>query len=131
MTGEGKPPGRAVDLEGAFAALAEVLRRYAGPLLVRADGDGEFALDTPHRLPRGELLFFGAVQRRKGYVSYHLFPVYTDPDLLEGVSAGLRKRMQGKSCFNLKAPDPELVEELRQLTAAAFARYREHGYVGG
>ncbi|WP_322795603.1 hypothetical protein [Tepidiforma sp.] len=117
------------DLDGAFAALREVLRPYAGQLVVRADSDDELALDTRHRLPGGRLLFFGSVQKRKAYVSYHLFAVYTDPDLLDGLSAGLRRRMQGKSCFNLKAPEAELVEELRALTAAAFARYRERGYV--
>jgi hypothetical protein len=43
------------------------------------------------------------VQIKKNYVIYHLMPVYLNPGLLEGMSPGLRKRMQGKSCFNLPA----------------------------
>jgi hypothetical protein len=62
-------------------------------------------------------------------VSFHLMPVYIFPELLDGMSPELRRRMQGKSCFNFTAPDPELLSELTELTNAGFARYREAGYV--
>ena len=69
--------------------------------------------------------FFGAVQLRKNYVSYHLMPIYMYPDLLESVSDRLKKRMQGKSCFNFTILDEELVEELAQLTTAGIKRFRK------
>lgn len=43
-------------------------------------------------------------------------PIYTNPDLLDDMSDLLKKRMQGKSCFNFRTnPSPELVDELRQI----------------
>jgi hypothetical protein len=72
-------------------------------------------------------LFFAGVQPRKGYVSYYLMPVYVYPDLLNGMSDALRKRMQGKSCFNFKVVDAELFEELAALTKAGFERYEKEG----
>ena len=48
-------------------------------------------------------MFFGAVVTGKAYVSYHLMPLYTCPWLVKTVSADLKKRMQGKSCFNFRA----------------------------
>ncbi len=56
-------------------------------------------------------MFFGAAVIKKNYVSFHLMPVYVHPDLLEGISDGLRKRMQGKSCFNFKALDEDTLAE--------------------
>jgi hypothetical protein len=37
--------------------------------------------------------------------------------------------MQGKSCFNFTAPDPDLLSELAELTDQGFTRYRNAGYV--
>jgi hypothetical protein len=77
----------------------------------------ELAPAKPTDKPR----FFGAVQTRKSYVSYHLMPVYENPSLLDGISDGLRKKMQGKSCFNFTVSDPSLFEELDALTKKCAA----------
>ena len=47
-------------------------------------------------------------------------PVYVEPSLLEGVSPELRKRMQGKSCFNLTSVDERLLGELEALTRRGY-----------
>lgn len=116
-------------LQATFEALRELLVPFAGELDLEADDATGYSLDTPHIQANRKPLFFGAVRRTSRYVSYHLMPVYTDPSLLEDISPRLRKRMQGKSCFNLKEPNLEIIEELRQLTASAFERYREKGYL--
>jgi hypothetical protein len=54
-------------------------------------------------------------------------PVYVFPDLLDSTSPELKKRMQGKSCFNFKTPDPTLFAELALLTERGFARYQQAG----
>jgi hypothetical protein len=117
--------------DGVFAELREVLAEHAPGLIARADGPDDFCLDAPHPFAgRKEPAFFGAVQRRRSYVSYHLMPVYVDPSLLEGMSDGLRKRMQGKSCFNFKRPlDAATRSELAELTRRGVARYRALGLV--
>lgn len=62
---------------------------------------------------------FAAVQAKASYVSLHLFPVYTKPDLLSEISPELRTRMQGKSCFNFKSVEQIPTEELKALLQAA------------
>ena len=47
-------------------------------------------------------------------------PVYVEPSLLDGISPGLRRRMQGKSCFNFAKVDEALFAELEDLTRAGF-----------
>lgn len=98
-------------------------------LVCEKDDNSEYVVNTRHVMKHKQPLFFGAVQIRKSYVSYHLMPVYVFPDLLKSVSPELRKRMQGKSCFNFKSVDPDLLDELAKLTAAGFERYRAEGFV--
>ena len=46
-------------------------------------------------------------------------PVYMFPDLLDGISPELRRRMQGKSCFNFKKAESALLKNWPPSPAAA------------
>jgi hypothetical protein len=61
----------------------------------------------------------------KRYVSYYLMSVYAQPDLLASMSPELRRRMQGKSCFNFTTIDEALLAELEALTTKGIARHPE------
>ena len=111
-----------------FERLSDLMRPYGPELDCKADEPGRFYLDTHHIMKNKKPLFFGSVEIKKAYVSYHLMPVYVNPALLEGMSADLAKRMQGKSCFNFKAVDDTLFCELGRLTQAGLADYRRQGF---
>lgn len=117
------------DLATVYSDLHKVLAPYASKLDTKRDDDTELYVDTRHMQKNKKPLFFGAVQVKKAYVSYHLMPVYVKPELLASTSPELRARMQGKSCFNFAAIDPKLFEELAALTEAAYASYEEQGFV--
>jgi len=102
---------------------------YAAQLHPKKDSAEELYLDTKHVMKNKKPMFFGAVQIKKSYVSFHLMPVYVKPELLDGISAGLKSRMQGKSCFNFAEVDKPLFKELAALTKAGFASYEEQGFV--
>jgi hypothetical protein len=114
------------DFTTIVGELKEILRPYEKQLVVAPPSNG-YSLNTRHMMANKQPLFFAGVQPRKSYVSYYLMPVYVYPDLLNGMSDGLRKRMQGKSCFNFKAVDAELFKELAALTKAGFERYEKEG----
>jgi hypothetical protein len=44
--------------------------------------------------------------------------------VLEGMSLALKKRMQGKSCFNFTAIDKDCFAELGRLTAAGLKKFK-------
>lgn len=117
------------EARGIFAALRELMARHAGELVIVRDQPGDYHVDTAHTMKNGKPLFFGAVRIGKQYVSYHLMPVYVNPALLESLSPELRKRMQGKSCFNFARTHDSLLAELAQLTASGLDDYRRQGYV--
>src|SRR5260370_27523883 len=115
-------PDRADDFAKAFYALKMVFAKYEKYLHVNADTREKYYLET--RLPsyKGKPLFFGAVVRGRAYVSFHLMPLYWEPSLAKGISAGLKKRMQGKTCFNFLPPDAALFRECEKLRTLSFAR---------
>jgi hypothetical protein len=116
-------------LDRTFARLRALLEPHARTLVVVHDSDDNYYLDVDHLMPNRKPLFFGAVRKGKGRVSYHLMPVYVHPELLDGISQELRKRMQGKSCFNFTAVDEERFAELETLTRAGIDAYRADGYL--
>ena len=108
-----------------FDQLRAIFQPFAPSLMVKEDGSESYSLDAPASTTYPNGIFFGAVQLRKSYVSYHLMPVYVFPDLLDGVSDGLKKRMQGKSCFNFTSLDEEMIAELARLTEAGLQRLQQ------
>ena len=115
----------AADFDTTFAKLREILRPYAKRMVVVHDTPENYYLDTKHTGPNGKPLMFAAVRKGKSYVSFHLFPVYMFPDLLKDLAPPLKKRMQGKSCFNFKEVDEEQIEALRELTERGYERGKQ------
>ena len=117
------------DFHGTFTVLKALLEPYAAHLHITSDTatiymlDGEYVAQFKRKMP------FGGVQVRRSYVSFHLLPVYSHPELLGNVSDRMRRRMQGKSCFNFVTPDSELFTELSGLIDAGFTLYERLGWV--
>jgi len=105
------------------------MRRNAKDLECTVDRPQEITYYTRYIMGNKKPLFFGSVRVRKAYVSYHLMPIYSDPDLLIDVSDDLKRRMQGKSCFNFTRHDDTLFSELERLTDRCYRRYKANKYI--
>ena len=112
------------DFPLVFEQLKSILQPYANNLTVKADTSDIYYLDGPYSEKWKKVLFFGSAQIKKNYVSFYLMPVYMYPELLKDISPGLKKHMQGKSCFNFKKVEPELFEELTQLTRKGVDKFK-------
>ncbi len=118
----------ATDFAAIFWQLKPVLAKYARLLSVKADTPREYTLVTKSPSPfpqhKGQPLYFGSVRLGKAYVSLHLMPLYMCPELTKAISPALKKRMQGKTCFNFKnEPDPALMADLKRLTEASIEQW--------
>ena len=111
-----------------FNGLREILAEYAPKLEVVHDKPDNYYLDTHTIGANKKPIFFAGVRIGKAYVSYYLMPIY-GPQLRDGMSPALKKRMQGKACFNFTKVDPALFNELRQLTKRSYQFWRELGWV--
>jgi hypothetical protein len=108
-----------------FAALRAILEPHAKRLTVTVDEPGHFELASPTMTDRvGRPLFCAAVQINKSYVSDHLMPVYANPALRNSLSPALKKRMQGKSCFNFTTVEPGQLKELAAVTKKGIAGFK-------
>jgi hypothetical protein len=123
-----KAPARAEEFQATFAALRKILRKYEPKLIVQDDTSRKYYLNTS-KLQNKHPVMFAAAIVNKNYVSYHLMPVYGCPALLEGMSDSLKKRMQGKACFNFTTIEATVLEELTDLTERAFRGFRKAGWV--
>jgi hypothetical protein len=111
----------------SFKSLKSILKKYEKSLRVIADLDDNYCLNAGYDEKRKANIFFGAVQIKKKYVSFHLMPVYVNPNLLQNLSPQLKKRMQGKSCLNFKTIEKKLITELSMLTKNGFEFYKKNG----
>ena len=112
------------DFPAVFARLRSIFAAYSTRLIVIADVPDDYSIATTPSATYPKGLWVGAVQIKKNYVSYHLMPIYMFPDLADGLSDRLKKRKQGKACFNFTRVDEEAFTELAELTEARFERFR-------
>ena len=75
-------------------------------------------------------MWFGSVRLGKAYVSFHLMALYMNPALTKTISPVLKKRMQGKTCFNFKTdPEPDILAELKRLMEAGLKQWDAKGWL--
>jgi hypothetical protein len=108
--------------------LREIVEPLRSKLVATRDRPGDLALEIPglEGKPWG---YVAGIRRGKRYVSYYLMSVYADPAIAEGMSPELRRRMQGKSCFNFTKVDDALFDELDALTDRGRDLYAERGWL--
>lgn len=126
------------DFAAVFARLRDILKDHAGSFTVRHDTAEHYGLEAP--TGPATLKSWGGqmksttipvawVQVGKAYVSYHLMGVYGNLKLLDACSNELKAHMQGKSCFNFKAVDEPLFNELERLTTNSLTGMRKAGFI--
>jgi hypothetical protein len=121
-----KPASKKPEFDLAFQGLRKILKPYDKKLLVLKDLPGNYMGHSKSLLYQGKPVMFASITT-KSYVSFHLFPVYMFPDLVEGISPELKKRMQGKTCWNFKKPEDQLFVELGGVIDASFRRFAALG----
>jgi hypothetical protein len=108
-------------LEGVHGRLRAILAPYRDRLRVAREGLGGMTLELPEYA--GKPWAFAAGTRvGKRYVSYYLMGIYGGAGADSSISPELRRRMQGKSCFNFSKVDEGLFRELEALTARSIER---------
>jgi hypothetical protein len=107
-----------------FTALRELLDPFSKEVAVQTDKPGDFHTHVPSILHRGKPLYFAGIKTGKNYVSFHLLPLYYSPELLKGMSPALKKRKQGKACFNFTSVNQECFAELSRLMAAGLKIFK-------
>jgi hypothetical protein len=112
------------EFDAVHQRLRSILVPYGESLHLTKDEPGGVTLEIPglEGKPWG---YVAGTRVGKRYVSYYLMPVYASPELNASLSPQLRKRMQGKSCFNFATVDEGLFAELADLTARGIPGFKD------
>jgi hypothetical protein len=120
--GTGSRPAR--DFASVDRRLRQILEPLRSRFSVTSDGPGGMTVEIPglEGKPWG---YIAGVRPGKSYVSFYLMSVYASPELMASMSPELRRRMQGKACFNFTNIDEPLLAELARLTEAGLEPFVE------
>ncbi len=110
-------------MKDTFDTLKGIVQVYSEHLAIVHDKLDHFYLNTKSTDGKDKGEFFAAVRIKKNYVAFHLMPIYYYPELIDDISPDLRKKMQGKSCFNFKSINSSLIKELVGLSESSFQTY--------
>ena len=117
------------NLAPVFIALRQLLERLVGKeIAVQTDKPGNYHLEVASILHRKKPLYFAGVRTGKNYVSFHLLPAYDSPELVQSISPALKKRMQGKACFNFTQVDSDCFAELGRLTSEGLKKFKSEEF---
>jgi hypothetical protein len=113
----------ATDFEAVHERLKAIVRHHADGYVITRDGPAGMALEVPglEGRPQG---YVAGTRLGKSYVSFYLMPVYASPQLEASLSPELRRRKQGKACFNFTRVDEGLLAELDALAGRGLPRLR-------
>lgn len=117
------------EFKQVFAELKSIFKPYAKKMDVAHDTKSHYMLNTRFIMRNKQPLCFGGVRLGRNYVSFYLMSVYASPDFVKNMSPDLKKRMQGKSCFNFKRTDQKLFNELKELTRAGAAKFSDGKFI--
>lgn len=117
------------DFQSVFDALRQLLSVYEDRLASKSPNPGYYYLESTTPTYRNRPMFFAGIRAGKNYVSYHLVPVYAAPELGKGMSPELKKRNQGKGCFNFTMVDETLFRELGLLTEAGYRNFKKRNWL--
>src|SRR5262245_35739651 len=106
----------AIELEAELRAL---LVPYEDVLVA----EELYGIEVLHRPNSQTHDWFAGVRPGKGSAKLMLLPIKSRPELLDGISPALRRRVSGDALFTLKPGDEALLPELGQLIARAFDAY--------
>lgn len=106
-----------------FPRLCEILRPFATDYDIQSDTPNNFTLIAKGAMHRKGPVWFASIQCKKNYVTFHLMPLYMNAVMLKRVPPALKKRMQGKACFNFTEIDEDLFAKLAELVGTAAAGY--------
>ena len=116
-----------------FHQLRLLLAECVPPLRAKADSPtlydvcGTKTVTVAKKTVEG--MYFASVAERKGATVLYFFPIYTHPKAFGGISADLKKCLEGKSCFHFQTLDPKLLAAVRDMVKAGLAIYRKDEWV--
>jgi len=128
-------------LENIFLEIKKILEKHSSNFLIKEQYIGSQAKQQKpgfYLYGSKEVSLFGkkpqptyiaGVIQQKNYVSFYFSPIYSHPDFFKNINPDLKKFLKGKSCFNIKKINPQLLEEIEDLLKKGIIKYKEIDWI--
>ena len=73
--------------------------------------------------------YLAGIIEQKNFVGLYFMPIYSHPNEFNKLSEDLKKTLKGKSCFNIKTLNPDMLKELDSILAKGILLYKKEGWV--
>ncbi len=117
-----------------FNKLKKSLSKCTPPMVVNKGSVQSYELIGNKEVPYGSTkklvpgMFFVSVAPRKDSITFHFFPCYMNPKMLE-VAPNLVKYLKGKTCFHFKKEEQINEKELDALLKKGMDAWKKMGYM--
>jgi len=74
-------------------------------------------------------VYFAAVMIKKNFVGFYLMTIYAQPRLVQELGPDLKKRLKGKSCFQITKTDKAILAQIKKALADGQKCYKKLGWV--
>ena len=131
-------PAKTAPLADVYDRLQALLKSYAPPFTVGPGGkvgskrhyDLVSTKDVVVAGRKHSGLWFASLIEQKAYVGFYFMPVYMAPsEFRSKLSSRLRNLLKGKSCFQVKSLDSELLADIKAALDLAQKHYQREGWV--
>ena len=76
-----------------------------------------------------EQIYFAGTVLNKNFVSLYFMPMYCHPDSFQEMDPRLKKLVKGKSCFNVRELDPEIIDKFDQTLELGRQLYHQSEWI--
>jgi hypothetical protein len=135
-----KPKPKDGSLEGVFAELHKLFAPYAPPFKPgganNIDGKLEYHLVVPQDVVipgayggKPTQIAMASLIVQKDFVGFYFMPIYLNPELKKSLAPTLLKLLKGKTCFHVKAIDPQLIADVTAALALGLKSFKDRDWV--
>lgn len=111
-----------------YNKIKSILKKHKGVLTAKKDVKGDYQL---YSIKKIEVLnkvvdemYFAGVTVKKNDVRFYFFPLYTHLKEFR-LTPSLKKRLKGKTCFQINKLDEELMNDISLLIKKGYEVYRK------
>lgn len=113
--------------------LKAILKSFSRGMDVRKDDAKSYELYGKKKVTVSNRevdgMYFATTMLRTSSVALYFFPIYTHPREFKGIAPELRKRMSGKSCFQITKADKALFGHIARMVKKGAGIYRKAGWI--
>ena len=116
-----------------FAEIKKILLPYGKKMNLSVDDEKKIELLGKKKVTiyNKEIdgMYFAWAMIKKNFVGFYCFFQYSHPDFLKECPENLRKCLKGKSCFQIKKNDPELMKSIKIYIKKGYEMYKKCGLI--